>query len=252
MISINDYDTGFNMDSTAIGKLRSKCIILIDQLNSVPIFFVKEETMDNHNSTTCLRRDCTKEFLMTYEREIENRKWAREENVVGTMKRMEHCLGKCNAVGCYIQDADDISDKPHILICPERINHRNKNQFQDLLLEIIIHELTHAYFSTGSELNDLSKHIIEESLCEAYAFSKFENTEQLFEFISDPKRPPEYTAFKFWIEISRNVPLILLMNEWKNKRYDMFTFGIFPFPYERFFTHSRSLEQIALLVLSFS
>lgn len=186
---------------------------------------------------------------MTYEREIENRNWPRTEE---TMKKMERCLGKCNAVGCYIPHTDDISDKPHILICPERINHRNNVQFQDLLLEIIIHELTHAYFSTGSDLNDLSKHIIEESLCEAYAFSKFENTEQLFDFIADPKRPPEYTAFKFWTEISRNVPLILLMNEWKNKNYKMFPFGIFPFPYERFFLQPRSLEQIALLVLSFS
>ena len=252
MISINDYDTGFKMHSTMIAKLRSKCMILIDQLNSVPIFLVKEETMDNHSSTMCLRRDCIKEFLMTYEREIKTREYVRTEDAKETVKRMEHCLGKCNAVGCYIQDPDDISDKPHILICPERINHRNKNQFQDLLLEIMIHELTHAYFSSGSNLNDLSKHIIEESLCEAYAFSKFENTEQLFEFITDPKRPPEYTAFKFWTEISRNVPLILLMNDWKNKNYDSFPFGIFPFPYERFFRHFRSLEQIALLVLSFS
>ena len=86
MISINDYDTGFKMDSTMIAKLRSKCMILIDQLNSVPIFFVKENTMDNHCSTMCLRRDCTKEFLMTYEREIKTREYVRTENAYASHK----------------------------------------------------------------------------------------------------------------------------------------------------------------------
>lgn len=252
MISINDYDTGFKMESNLIRKLKTKCIILIDQLNSVPIFFVKEPTMDKHCSTKCLRRDCTNDYIMTYKREMENGNLSRKEEVEETMKKLEECRGKCNAIGCYIPTADDISDKPHILICPERINHRNKSQFHDLLLEVIIHELTHAYFSTGNDLNDLSKHIIEESLCEAYAFSKFENTEHLIEFIADPKRPPEYTAFKFWTEISRNMPLILLMIEWKNKNYNMFPFGIFPIPYEIFFRRSGSLERLALLLLSFS
>lgn len=249
MISLNDYDTGFSMDPTLIKKLRSKCIILIDQLNNVPIFFVKESTIDNYCTSECLNPDCPKELLRYYDKRIEegNITLREAEEVI---KRLENCLQKCVPIGCYIQQADDISDKPHILICPERIKYRNKYQFQDILIEVIIHELTHAYFSTGADLKDISKHIIEESLCEAYAFSRFENTEQIFEFVADQTRPPEYTGFKFWIEISNNVPLILLMNEWRNKKYKNFPRVLFP----EYLTHSwrryESLEEVAYLVLT--
>ena len=133
-------------------------------------------------------------------------------------------MEKYSAIGCYIPDQDDISDKPHILVCPERIKHRNRNQFNDLLLEVLIHELTHAYFSTGSDLKDISKHIIEESFCEAYAVSKFDNNEEIFEFMADQKRPPEYTSFKFWMGLSIKHPLIILMNVWENKDYRSFSF----------------------------
>ena len=41
MISIGDYDTGFKMEPKMISKLRNMSTILIDQLNTVPIFFCK-------------------------------------------------------------------------------------------------------------------------------------------------------------------------------------------------------------------
>ena len=251
MISLNDYDTGYNVEPSFIKKLRSKCIILIDQLNNVPIFFVKESTIDKYCSIKCLNPDCTKELLTSYYRRNEDENipyW--NEDVGDVVKKLESCRQKCIPVGCYIQHADDISDKPHILICPERIKYRNKAQFQDILTEVILHELTHAYFSTGTYLNDISKHIIEESLCEAYAFSKFENTEQLFEFVADITRPPEYTGFKFWTEISRSVPLILIMNEWRNKHYKYFPWAVFSDP--RYIMMDPGLENIAFLVLTHS
>ena len=251
MISITDYDTKFEMDSKLIGKLRSKSGILIDQLNNVPIFFVKEGTMDKHCSKLSLKRDCTKEINRSLE--MENEPWIREEKAKEIIKRLDNCMGKSSAMGCYIPDRDEISDKPHILICPERIKYRNKNQFNDLLLEVLIHELTHAYFSTGGSLKDLSKHIIEESLCEAYAFSKFNNNEEIFEFMADQKRPPEYTSFKFWTELSINHSLIMLMNDWKNKNYRSFSFLFNTFCYgDAFLFRSSELELIATIVLSFS
>ena len=251
MISINDYDTGFKMDSKLIGKLRSKSAILIDQLNSVPIFFVKEDTMDSHCSLLSLKRDCTREMIRRRDRE--EALWIRNQEAKEIVKRLDNCMEKYSAVGCYIPDQDDISDKPHILVCPERIKHRNKNQFNDLLLEVLIHELTHAYFSTGGELKDISKHIIEESLCEAYAYSKFENNEEIFEFMADQKRPPEYTSFKFWTGLSIKHPLIILMNVWKNKDYRSFSFLFNTFCYgDAFLFRSFELEPIATVVLSFS
>lgn len=73
-------------------------------------------------------------------------------------------------------------------------------------METILHELSHAYFSSGHGLKDLSTHIIEETFCKAYAFSKFDDSGDLYEIMSDKWRPPEYTAFKFWMEILRLVP----------------------------------------------
>ena len=251
MISINDYDTGFKIDSKLIGKLRSKITILIDQLNSVPIFFVKENTMDGHCLSECLERDCTKETVRNFE--TGDFRPAKVHHAEEIMKKLENCMRKCNALGCYIPNADDISEKPHILLCPERIRYRNKNQFNDLLMEVLIHELTHAYFSTGIGLNDISKHIIEESLCEAYAFSKLGKNEEIFEFMADHKRPPEYTAFKFWTELSTQFPLIIPMSDWKNKDYksfssltQLFYYGGFPI------LNSGYLDVIAMTILSFS
>ena len=216
--------------------------------------------MDSHCSTKCLGRECTMELVMSFVKEGPNRYLERNsgggryiglavENILG---RIEHCLMNCNPLGCYIPYGDDISEKPHILICPERIKPKNETQFQDLLLVVIIHELTHAFFSTGSDLNDISKHIIEESLCEAYAFSKLGENEEIYEFRADHKRPPEYTAFKFWMEYSIYRPLIMNIVDWKNKDYSSFCNSFFQ-PLPRQFTFgSMSLEKIALTILALS
>lgn len=254
MISINDYDTGFQIAPSTVKRLKSVSGILINQLNNVPMFFVKEETMDKHCNNLCLRRGCFEEIIQLYNGENSEGRYylMREENIRSLIEKMERCMGKCNAVACYVPQGDDICKESHILICQERIKYRSKKQFEYILLEIILHELAHAYFSTGNDLKEFSKHVIEESLCEAYAFSKLDDSEELFEFMSDQKRPPEYTSFKFWTEISRNSPLILLLNAWRMKNYKQFPFALFPVPYEMYFNYSRGLEQIALLVLSFS
>ena len=253
MITIKDYDTGFQMDQSTIRRLKSMSGILVSQLNSVPIFFVKDKTIDRCCDIIqgkCLSRKCTDEIMEAYQRENVQRGFlVREEKVVDMLEKLGKCLVKYKAIGCYVPDGDEICKDPHILICQERINYRNKKQFEDILLEVILHELTHAYFSTEKDLNDISIHIIEESLCEAYAFSKFNNTEELFEFMSDQNRPPEYTSFKFWTEMSRNVPLILTLNRWKSKEYEKFPFTVFPG--EMFLWQPLSLKQIAMFVLSF-
>lgn len=69
MISINDYDTVFKIDSKQIEKLRSKSGILIDQLNRVSIFFVKVDTTDSRCSLICLKRDSTEEMAGSRDRE---------------------------------------------------------------------------------------------------------------------------------------------------------------------------------------
>ena len=57
------------MDSKLIGKLRSKSGILIDQLNRVPIFFVKVDTIDSRCSLLCLKGDSPEEMARGRDRE---------------------------------------------------------------------------------------------------------------------------------------------------------------------------------------
>ena len=254
MISINDYDTGIKIEDSSVKRLKAMSGILIDKLNSIPIFFVKEETMDKHCNSTCLRRECFAEIMHGYEIEsMEDRNHTSDEKIGTLMDRIGGCMGKCIATGCYISQGDEICVEPHILICQERIRNRTKEQFENLLLETILHELSHAYFSNGHGSEDLTTHIIEETLCEAYAFSKFEDSGDLYEIMSDKRRPPEYTAFKFWIEILRHVPFSLLMIEWKAKNYFSFRnimgSGFYRW---RFVDNDLEMERVALTILKFS
>ena len=124
------------MDSKLVGKLRSKSGILIDQLNSVPIFFVNEDTIDSYCSLLSLKRDCTREMIRRGDKEKDI--WTRDEKAKEIIKRLDKCVRKSIAMDCYIPDQDDISDKPHTLAYPERIKHRNKHQFNDFLLEVLL------------------------------------------------------------------------------------------------------------------
>ena len=271
MISINDYDTGFQIMPGTIKRLKSLSFLFIDQLNSVPIFFVKEKTMDDHSrQILSLKRNCIKEMIKSLRREriygerpiepdpIYSDLMYRRERIYGEIpidsEQSERIIWECRthvpAVGCYIGDADDISDKPHILICQERIKYRSRQQFEDLLIFIIIHELAHAYLAPGKLKNKTAGHIIEESLCEAYAFSRFSNTDNIFDFVTDIARPPEYTSFKFWIELSRFSPLALLLFEWSTGNERSFLFSVSPESLQ--IRHLFDLNQLAMEILSFS
>lgn len=257
MISVNDYNTGFNIDKQTLKRLKNMSGILIDQLNGVPIYFVKKETIDEYETPMCLNRECIKEFVAGFWRD--NNEWGfmreDEEKPKNLMSRLEKCLTNCDTIACYVPHGDAICNEPHILVAQERITYRNKNQFEDTLIAVILHELTHSYFSSGTYKGDISSHIIEESLCEAYAFSRFDNVENIFGFMTDQRRPPEYTAFKFWSEISRKTQLIFPMIEWKKKNEIGLMLSIFPDDYQfyfRHFLHAHNLSALAKVILLFS
>lgn len=116
------------------------------------------------------------------------------------------------------------------MVCVEKINFANYQQFEDLLIYIILHELKHGYFASGTELSDVNKHIIEESLCEAYAFSKFYDVDNIFDFITNPNRPPEYTSFKFWIRpherFDSEREMHHIMADWRSDKKERFVFSL--------------------------
>jgi hypothetical protein len=262
MIRIEDFDTGFKIGAKTIGKIKKMSGILTNQLNRVPIFLVNEQTMDELCHSKCLDRGSVEDFLLDYRRSLNTREreFSKINQIRDIMKKLDNSFIECKcAVGCYIPEPDLVCNIPHVLICPQRLKSKNRIQQEDLLIEVILHELTHAFFSSAENTMDVSKHIIEESLCEAYSFYKFENPENIFDFVTNPNMPPEYTSFAFWIEMSRNLPLIMVMNHWREKNYKSIVYSVFS--YSRLLYHDllyeglsfdESLAEVAFLLLLFS
>lgn len=266
MVTITDYDSGFQIDSKISQRLEKMSGILVEQLNTVPIFFVKRDTIDRYNTTPCLNRECASEIMRAVskymeetdfsyhsdnEKEQEQRKLKIKEFVDKQKEKLNVCLIKSDTIACFVATDDDICKGPHILVCDEKISHTSSQGFEDFLIFIILHELTHAFFLSKRELEDVYNHIIEESLCEAYAFSRFDNVNNIFDFVTDPRRPPEYTSFKFWIEPYQRLlfdrELIFVMSNWRSNKDKGFIISILD--YSRFnnhgYIHYKNAELIA-------
>ena len=281
MITIRDYDSGFQIDSKVTERLEKMSGILVEQLNTIPIFFVKRDTIDRYNTTPSLNRECAKENVMALskymeetdfsyhsdnEKKQEQRKFKIKEFVDMQKEKLNGCLIQSDTIACFIATDDDICKGPHILVCDEKINYTSPEEFVDLLIFIILHELTHAFFLSKIELKDVYNHIIEESLCEAYAFSRFDNVNNIFDFVTDPRRPPEYTAFKFWLDPQQRLffdhELIFVMSHWRSNKDKGFIYSVIE--YSRFNNHRfidyKNVELIyfgglpflAMLVLMFA
>lgn len=278
MITIRDYDSGFQIDSKVTERLEKMSGILVKQLDTVPIYFVKKDTIDQYITTPCLNRECAREVvsavsrymeetnLPQYEEQQKQRKFKVKEFVDSQMEKFNGCLRRCDTIACFVDDDDYICNGPHILVCIEKISYTNELQFEDLLIFVILHELSHAFFSSKNELEDLNTHIIEESLCEAYAFSRFENVNKIFDFVTDPRRPPEYTSFKFWIDPQQRLfldhYLISVMSNWRSNKDMGFLFSVIEYSHfnnHRFFDYRNvqviffgGLPVLAMLILMFA
>lgn len=283
MASIKDYDADFHVGVPFVKRLEGMCGILTNQLNEVPIYFVKNETIDQYNTSLCLKRNCTEEALGILDkargkdildlppnlREMRNTKDIVNKMIELVQEKLEKCLDKRDTIACYVSGDDNICIGRHILVCPEKIKHENYQQFEDLLIFIILHELSHAFLSSGKEIQDISKHIIEESMCEAYAFTRFENTNNIVDFVTNPQRPPEYTSFKFWLDPKKEAisvnELVFHMASWRSNKDRVFIMSIlrhFPWYFSDSYSilseglydmiSSGSLSGLAIVLLLFS
>ncbi len=111
-----------------------------------------------------------------------------------------------------------------IFICYNRIVKSSLNLKVNVntgFLITLFHELTHAYMDSSKkpDYHVYRNRIIEESLCEAMAYNCFIGTEfnsDVAKFIFNDDKPLSYKCGIYLSEISKSIPLISIINKWKN------------------------------------
>lgn len=120
-------------------------------------------------------------------------------------------------------DLDIIKIKRAIFICYERLAKSSLNLVMNAntgFLITLFHELTHAYMDSSRKL-DYSAYrnrIIEESICEAMSYNCLIGTEfnaDAAKFIFEDDKPLSYKCGIYISEMTKNIPLISVVNKWK-------------------------------------
>ena len=245
MSLIQDYDADFCLSEQEEKRLAEMAGILNETFQKTPIYFVKIETFEkfSRNVSFSLNRSDFKEIM-------DKQKNNGLRSLMGMLKDKIANYGNLQinqeSVAFFSPTGDIISNRPHIIICPGKIRFDQKEVFNDIIICVILHELGHAYFHrtegnevakqelnsffqtlTGNEQKDkyhidTAYHVIEESLCEAYAFSRFTDTTNIIGFLADQGRPPEYTSFPFWVKNMNRNAIGLSMYDWRIKNIDRF------------------------------
>lgn len=121
-------------------------------------------------------------------------------------------------------DLDINKIRSGIFICYTRIIKSSLNLKVNMnvgFLVTLFHELTHAYMYSSKKLNnyDFRNRIIEESLSEAMAYNCLIGTEfnaDASKFIFAEDIPLSYKCGIYISEISKSIPLISIVNKWKD------------------------------------
>lgn len=209
MSYIKDQDSGYSVPAGVYTSAVNRSGFLYPVMRQIPVFLVLEATMDKEAPPNRgLNRECVAKVLNSDLDAIPEGREASEARA-GTRRRgelysrLERCEGVFPEVGAYLHSSDVYNGK-HVLIAPARIPQHDQLTFNDVFIHILFHEMTHAYLDSGRN-HDLGDRVIEESLSEAVAVSRFEgeSLERVLEFASDPGRPAEYTGYVFWLDVFR-------------------------------------------------
>jgi hypothetical protein len=203
-----------------LNRIMVKSGFLLQTAYATPVYLVSETTMDRVMPPKKMHeRVCTREILDTIDYGEDFLDPSKIDEIFEKLSGCKTLIFRY--VGAYVQRDDGIDSRPHILICPGRLNASKKAQFNNLFLEVLFHEFTHAYIKSGSRYSNSYYEIIEESLCEAVALSKFTSEKELSDVLgwtSDPRRPLEYTGYTFWSEAFKVSPVNIVVNDVKYYR----------------------------------
>lgn len=269
-------------------KVFAKGGFLVPVSQDIPIYLVNPTTMDiiqppstKHIDPKCLRklnRDIEKHIDLKHEDRMYFMNRPTLSEVYSPIRLIEECQQYAYpAIGVYLRKggkslSDAIGklvDSPAIFICPERIvdackrisSRPGPELTSDIFLAVIFHELSHAYRDSGDRHKTLAEHIVEESLVEAMSISRFidkKEVEHVTQFIMNPRRPAEYLGAVYWIEISRNIPLMVVADRWREGLVPVpshtHPYGV-PYPMNSFFEwigktgNERLVENLANEIL---
>jgi len=219
--------------------------ILSEKMKKVPVYLVDEDTMDKlypDEKRKLFNEECLKEFIKEDRIDKENL-----ENVFE--KCSKKIISKSVGVGLYLRNIEKwLYDKfnnlkePAIFICPERCidwGNRLNIPADFVFTKVLLHEYAHAHLDVGGNSNYYDTpwgKVIEESLANYIAYTRFESTEDkanVTKLILD--QPLEYRcslALAF-IEESKFIPLIRRYCFWESIVEYLFNFygkhGIIPY-----------------------
>ncbi|MGC9209608.1 MAG: hypothetical protein ACP5GH_07225 [Nitrososphaeria archaeon] len=234
-LQIKDYDSGYRTPRTIDEKVIGIGGFLTHLAFQIPIYTVSEKTMDElAPPEKVLNRSCLAEMLEGY-RDVYYKEEEEEYRRILIAFSESDALERCRKdifypVGAFITRVpphyNDRISVPAIIISPDRVRRwadsKGKTEaFVNLMSLVVLHELAHAYAynrkNSRSGLGYAAK-VIEESLAEATAYSRFSEKDRetgLSELLLDPSRPPEYTSYVYWAEVFTVVDPLHVLLLWK-------------------------------------
>lgn len=210
--------------------------------NRTPVYLINPYAMDEIyplKRRMLLNEECLKEhYYSRRNREYNNdRRRHHPEELDRLFKRLQECVRVSDMVvwGVYFRSGNKMYPEakyPCIFICPERIlesaaaelnetMHKMKlDKALDILFaKVLYHELAHAFMDKADKPDEFWSRIIEESLANAIAWSRFRSSGHLWLVNrSINGQPLEYKASTFWQEYN-SASIRDIAKKWAN--YDL-------------------------------
>lgn len=237
---IKNIDSKRNCSPSLINYLYGHLEHLASIFKRTPVYLVNEKTIDkiyppekrlDFNENCIREKDQETVIIKQNKQEVEPGHDMPYSEINQELKAFEDTLEQCRtevnsltiALGVYLKEPAkiDVPFKPSVFICPERIekniqciikkgiypNENKETLYNTLFTAVVLHELTHALFATADDVYNTSwGKIIEETLCNASAFSTFNQTEEKgFLRRFHEAQPVSYKGYTYWLNNKRDL-----------------------------------------------
>lgn len=218
----------------------------------LPVYLVNEELMDYlypPNKRLGLDEKCLKSLLREKNDNNHNNNCFNEEYIIRDNQRFWDLASECCrelttsmiAVGIYCsnlgldqlsmikqQSGVTINPSAAIFICPERVakwtdsvhkdfpKTREVTIFNIIYSKVLFHELAHGFMDSPDKIKMKNcSNLLEESLCNAIAYSRFSIRERAIMAYAVDSQPFEYRAYSHWVEF-KNISLREMAKAWRD------------------------------------
>lgn len=218
----------------------------------LPVYLVNEELMDYlypPHKRLGLDEECLKSLIRDNNHNNHNGNFYDEEAIIRDNQRFWNLASECCRelkdlmidVGLYCrslgldqlsiikqQSGIVLNPSAAIFICPERVGkwtdyvlmgfpkYKGSTIFNIIYSKVLFHELTHGFMDSHYKIKikGCSK-LLEESMCNAIAYSRFSIRERAIMAYAANSQPLEYRAYIHWVEF-RNISLREMAKAWRD------------------------------------